>query len=170
MLLGLLRDTIQGHRAGGSGALQGYLAHTKQPLSIGQPQDPRHSRTVGSWGGAFSYERGTPVHRACLIAATCGYPMQLMEQPRGCRVQGYLAHKKQQPRRILQKPYAWGPMVILGRWAVFYERGTPCSCPHAAGTTAAEMPSGGGEVRWCVGVCGTRDSVTAHHPPPRTLL
>ena len=28
--------------------------------------------------------------------------------------QGYLAHKKPPPRRALQQPCSWGPMVILG--------------------------------------------------------
>ena len=41
--------------------VQGYLAHKKTPPSLGPPQDPRHRPTVGSYGGAFSYERGTPV-------------------------------------------------------------------------------------------------------------
>ena len=31
-------------------------------------------------------------------------------------VQGYLAHKKQPPRRTLQYPYAQGPMVVLEGW------------------------------------------------------
>ena len=31
-------------------------------------------------------------------------------------LQGYLAPEKQPPRRTLQKPYAYGPMVILGGW------------------------------------------------------
>jgi hypothetical protein len=35
--------------------LQGYLAH-KKPHPSRSPPGP----TVGSWGGAFSYERGTP--------------------------------------------------------------------------------------------------------------
>ena len=32
------------------------------------------------------------------------------------RVQGYLNHKKHPPPRTLQKPYASGPMMILGGW------------------------------------------------------
>jgi len=46
-------------------------------------------------------------------------------------LQGYLAHKRkhrprtlQQGPRTLQQGYAQGPIVVLGRWAVFYERGT----------------------------------------------
>jgi len=41
--------------------LQGYLAHKKTPNPLGPPEGPRHSPTVGSYGGAVSYERGTPV-------------------------------------------------------------------------------------------------------------
>jgi hypothetical protein len=41
--------------------IQGYLAHKKQTTLPGPPKDPRHRPTVGSWGGALSYERGTPV-------------------------------------------------------------------------------------------------------------
>ena len=41
--------------------LQGYLAYKKTPTPLGPPQDPRHRPTAGSLGGAFSYERGTPV-------------------------------------------------------------------------------------------------------------
>jgi len=29
-------------------AVQGYLAHKKTPIQLGQPYDPRHSPTVGS--------------------------------------------------------------------------------------------------------------------------
>ena len=31
--------------------LQGYLAHKKQLPTLGPPYDPRHSPTVGSYGG-----------------------------------------------------------------------------------------------------------------------
>ena len=41
--------------------LQGYLAHKKTPTPLGQPYGPGRIPTVGSWGGAFSYERGTRV-------------------------------------------------------------------------------------------------------------
>ena len=41
--------------------LQGYLAHKKLRPPLGLPQGPRHSPTVGSYGGAISYERSTPV-------------------------------------------------------------------------------------------------------------
>jgi len=41
--------------------VQGYLAHKKTPPPLGPPKGPRHSPTVGSYGEAFSYERGTPV-------------------------------------------------------------------------------------------------------------
>ena len=42
--------------------LQGYLAHKKLPTPLGLPQGPRHGPTVGSYGVAVSYKRGTPVH------------------------------------------------------------------------------------------------------------
>jgi len=42
--------------------IQGYLAHEKeQPSPPGPPQDPRYRRTVGSWEGGVSYERGNHV-------------------------------------------------------------------------------------------------------------
>ena len=42
--------------------VQGYLAHKKTPPPPpGPPKGPRHRLTVGSWEGAFFYERGTPV-------------------------------------------------------------------------------------------------------------
>ena len=41
-------------------SLQRYLAHKKTPTPLGPPEDQRHSPTVGSWGGAFFYERGSP--------------------------------------------------------------------------------------------------------------
>ena len=44
---------------------------------------------------------------------------------RELHVQGYLAHNKPPPHRTLHWDYASGPMVVLGRWAVSYERGTP---------------------------------------------
>ena len=51
-----------------TGFLQGYLAHKKPPPPLGPPQGPRHSPTVGSYGEAVSYGRGTPValpHSEC---------------------------------------------------------------------------------------------------------
>ena len=41
-------------------ASQGYFAYKKTPTPLGPPQDPRHTPSVGSSAGAFSYERGTP--------------------------------------------------------------------------------------------------------------
>ena len=41
--------------------LQGYLAHKIPPPPPGPPYEPRHGPTVGSYGVAVSYERGTPV-------------------------------------------------------------------------------------------------------------
>ena len=43
------------------GGVQGYLAHKKVLTPLGPPQEPRHSPTVVSEGGAVSYARGTPV-------------------------------------------------------------------------------------------------------------
>jgi hypothetical protein len=40
-------------------------------------------------------------------------------------LQGYLAHKKLLPPRILQWAYVWGLAVVLGGGAFSYERGTP---------------------------------------------
>ena len=44
-----------------SAVVQGYLAHGKQPPSLGSPQVPRFRALVGSWEGGGSYERGAPV-------------------------------------------------------------------------------------------------------------
>ena len=41
------------------------------------------------------------------------------------RLQGYLAHKKTPSRRTLQYAYAYGPVVVLGGWVFYEERGTP---------------------------------------------
>ena len=54
--------------------LQGYLAHETTPTPLGPPKDLRHRPTVGLWGGAFSYERGTPVDEA---AVPSGSPDEL---------------------------------------------------------------------------------------------
>ena len=42
-------------------ALQGCIAHKKPPPPLGPPEGPRHKLTVECWGGAVSYERGTPI-------------------------------------------------------------------------------------------------------------
>jgi hypothetical protein len=34
------------------------------------------------------------------------------------RLQGYLAHKKVPPLMTLRKDYAWGPVMVLGRWCL----------------------------------------------------
>ena len=41
--------------------VQGYLAHKKLRPPLRSPSGPRHSPTVGFYGGALSYERGPPV-------------------------------------------------------------------------------------------------------------
>ena len=50
-------------------------------------------------------------------------------------VQGYLAYKNPPPRRTLQEPFAYGPMVILGGWvflmsevALYTRRGIRAVC------------------------------------------
>ena len=40
--------------------VQEYLAHKKQSFHLGPRYGPRHSPTVGSYGVAVSYKRGTP--------------------------------------------------------------------------------------------------------------
>ena len=44
--------------------IQGHLAHKTTPTPLGPPYDPGHGPTVGSYGAAVSYERGTPVWRS----------------------------------------------------------------------------------------------------------
>ena len=60
----------------------------KRPPPPGPAEGPRHSPTVGSYGEAFSYERGTPVHTrgGDLEQASALVPLQ-----------GYLAHKTPPP-------------------------------------------------------------------------
>ena len=60
--------------------------------------------------------------------------------PADSHMQGYLAHKKQPPRRTLQKPYVQGPMVVLGV-GVSYERGTHVM-PDGSNSHFIEMCSG----------------------------
>ena len=43
----------------------------------------------------------------------------------GLSLQGYLAHQKQRPPGTLKWKYAEGPIVVVGRGAVSYARGTP---------------------------------------------
>jgi hypothetical protein len=54
---------IQGHTQPLNLRAQGYLAHKKVRPLPGSPQGPRHSPTAGSYGGAVSHERGTPLVR-----------------------------------------------------------------------------------------------------------
>ena len=79
--------------------LQGYLAHKKTPPPQGPPQEPMQGPTVGYYGLAVSYKRGTPVqglivnmdtHRPRVLRQ--GYAWEHRTTP-----QGYLAHKKQPP-------------------------------------------------------------------------
>jgi len=52
--------------------VQGYLFHKKTLSPLGTPSDPRYSPTVGSFGVAVSYVRGTPVSRILLSGRPCG--------------------------------------------------------------------------------------------------
>jgi hypothetical protein len=64
------------------------------------PWDPRHRPTVGSYGVAFSYERGTPVQGWAPSTRAMGMRSQWLQ-----RLQGYLAHKKHPLPRTLQWDY-----------------------------------------------------------------
>ena len=58
--------------------VQGYLAHNKTPPPLGPPQGPRHRLTVGSYGGAFSYGRGNPVHFDKSQSVSKGFHVQFI--------------------------------------------------------------------------------------------
>jgi len=60
------------------------------------------------WGGAVSYERGTPVAAQALP---------------------WIGN-----REAVHNPHAKGPMVVLERGAVFYERGTPVQLSSERGS------------------------------------
>ena len=44
--------------------LRGYLTYKKTHPPLGPPYEPRHGPSVGSYGVAVSYKRGTPVGAA----------------------------------------------------------------------------------------------------------
>ena len=79
-------------------AVQGYLAHQKQPPPIGLPDDHRYSPTVVSQKGGVSYERGIPVHESrqtylvkVIDCCSAGFRVQgswCMAHDSGLRVQG----------------------------------------------------------------------------------
>ena len=50
--------------------LQGYLAHKKQPPSLGPPYGPRHIPAVGPEGGAVIHERGTSISHPSIVKLT----------------------------------------------------------------------------------------------------
>ena len=54
--------------------VQGYLANKRTPTPRGPPQDFMQRPTVGSWGVAFSYKRGTPVHTHHRLRAVPKHP------------------------------------------------------------------------------------------------
>ena len=81
-------------------------------------EDPRHSPTVGSWGGAVSYERGHPVavlrisdtrliRASVLLTRILGELTGHLELECSCFLQGYLARKKEPPPK-------W---TTVGPWA-----------------------------------------------------
>ena len=51
-----------GARSGIRRSYRGTSLIRYRPHPLGPPEDPRHSPTIGSYEGAVSYERGTPVH------------------------------------------------------------------------------------------------------------
>ena len=57
------------HRVPACWKAEGYLAHKKSCPPHRTSIGPRHSPTVGTWGGAVSYERGTPVEEGAARAA-----------------------------------------------------------------------------------------------------
>jgi len=72
---------------------------------------------VGSLGGAFASERGTPVHPQGYLAHEEAQPPMALE--------GYLAYKKHHPAGPYSRTMPrllWRP---LGGEAVSYERDTP---------------------------------------------
>ena len=90
---------------------------------------------AGSYGVAVSYGRGTPVHGILVAVPSAAWDSRMLLRSSRLYVQGYLAHKKTPPPRILQFDYALGPVVVLWRGAVSYERGTPAAHltpPHGA--------------------------------------
>ena len=57
-------------------------------------------------------------------------------------LEGYLTYKETHPPRTLPYDYAWGPMGVLGGWAVSYERSTPTDERLSVGhhSPAASLP------------------------------
>ena len=59
------------------------------------------------------------------LESTANRQVDFYRKGRYSTLQGYFAHKKQPPPRTLQQAYAYGPMAVLGRGVVSYERGNP---------------------------------------------
>ena len=81
-------------------------------------------------------------------------------------LQGYLAHKKQPPRRTLHSHHVWGPMVALGKGGVSCERGTSVAARshpegHPCPDRWAEWLAHQNELQGCLAPKKTQ--------PPRTL-
>ena len=58
----------------------GVPSSLKTPTSLGPPWGPRHRPTIGSEGGAVSYERGAPVGPH---GFTPGFTFEIMDLPQG---------------------------------------------------------------------------------------
>jgi hypothetical protein len=96
---------------------------------LGTFRRPVPSALWWSWGGGrflMSQELLGFEHRHTHIAL---WPCGRAPDERSITLQGYLAHKKVQPPRTLEKAYAYGPVPILGGGAVSYEQGTPVGLP-----------------------------------------
>ena len=93
--------------------VQGYLAHKKQPPSLEPSYGPRHSPTVGSWEGAVSCERGSPVRR--MLFKNAGHVLERSGAARESRT-GY------EPSRLQPLPPAEQGYLILPEVGLPMER------------------------------------------------
>ena len=74
--------------------LQGYLADKKMLPLRGPPWGPEHRPTAGSYGVAFSYERGTPVLESKDMHRTYMEGGRIPRLGIKIHVQGYLVYKE----------------------------------------------------------------------------
>ena len=86
------------HLARVAGKVQGYVAHKKQ-FPLGLPKDHSHSATVGSYGGAISYGRGTQ-----LPAVKFRSPFQHSGRK--------TSSSRPRPNRRENKPQNWFPGAV----------------------------------------------------------
>ena len=103
--------------------VQGYLAHKKPPFPLGPPYEPRHGPTVGSYGVAVSYERGTPVQR--LISLPRDLPSPL---PSALPCAPTVHSQSGNTLSMFQKPRHNGRCHLF----IYYV----CRAPHAAARSA----------------------------------